>query len=332
MEKEERQSIATNFEVQVKKRKHKTLSEEDRKHQCGSCGKIFRYRSRLLQHEVIHTGEKPYVCDVCGKSFNQRSTLERHEVTHTGEKSWVCNVCGNSFNRTCSLKLHERTHTGEKPYRCKECEKTFRKRSHLVVHQREHTGEKPFQCKVCEKTFSDGSSFVRHQRTHTGEKPYKCDFCGKTFRQRSHLLRHHRTHTRQMACWPLWSFEENMGVEESPVFHAKQKTSCIWTGNQVHLCCCVRSPKFYSLLLRHRVTSGLSFSENIVQHSATDACNIFVFRRCLVLVLQWLVFGVRMSNCRRAFQLEMFGRKYSNFSVCCSQANGHSLFHFPMVG
>ena len=81
-------------------------------------------------------------------------------------------------------------------------------------------------------------------------------------------------------CKKIW------GLKSSTVFHAKHKLSCISTGNQVHLCFCVRSPLLCSLLVRHQVTSGLSVLELLVnilqlmQHlcvpSLSSTCTVMV--------------------------------------------------------
>lgn len=81
----------------------------------------------------------------CGKGFRYKSRLEKHIKTHTGEKSHICNyvinvetgqTCDNSFARTDTLKLHMRTHTREKPYRCTDCDDAFAQLIHLTRHKK----------------------------------------------------------------------------------------------------------------------------------------------------------------------------------------------------
>ena len=199
-----------------------------KRHQCGICGKVFKWPSLLVRHEQTHTGHKPYQCHKCGKTFRTSSGLTRHERrTHTGEKLYRCGKCGKTFSESSYLAEHKRTHTGEKPpyqcgicckafwysdslrkherrthtctgekpYRCDMCGKTFNQAPHLAVHERTHTGEKPFQCDICGKSFSQRPHLVTHERTHIGEKPYQCGICGKAFSQAHYVVIHERTHT-----------------------------------------------------------------------------------------------------------------------------------------
>ncbi|KAM8760715.1 uncharacterized protein AB9X84_008695 isoform 2-T2 [Acanthopagrus schlegelii] len=164
-------------------------------HKCGTCGKIFQYKSKLQRHLSVHTGEKPYVCKFCDQRFGYMSALKTHVRIHTGEKPYSCKVCGKDFALTTALTAHMRTHTGEKPYLCMTCGKTFRTMPPLKRHMRIHTGEKPFVCKTCGKTFCRTSELNTHTRIHTGEKPYSCEICGKDFRLNGVLKVHMRTHT-----------------------------------------------------------------------------------------------------------------------------------------
>ncbi|NXD60000.1 ZN787 protein, partial [Corvus moneduloides] len=51
----------------------------------GECEKSFSQSSHLICLQVIHTGEQPYICMECGKIFGWRSTLINHCKIHTGE-------------------------------------------------------------------------------------------------------------------------------------------------------------------------------------------------------------------------------------------------------
>ncbi|KAM4576609.1 uncharacterized protein PAE49_006643 [Odontesthes bonariensis] len=144
-------------------------------YKCDTCGKVFRFKSRLIRHLRIHTGVRPYRCHICGKRFNQKSILQVHQRIHTGERPYPCDICGKRFNQTSILNVHRRIHTGERPYPCEICGKRFTQKSILNGHRIIHTSERPYSCKTCGKCLRSQSSLLVHMKTHTDEGGYSCD-------------------------------------------------------------------------------------------------------------------------------------------------------------
>ncbi|KAK2896098.1 hypothetical protein Q8A73_015586 [Channa argus] len=90
-------------------------------------------------HCDTHTGKRSFTCGTCGKMFKYKSAFDIHLRIHTGEKPYVCNTCGKRFTRVSALNVHLRIHTGERPYFCRICRNTFTFRSGLLAHIRTHS-------------------------------------------------------------------------------------------------------------------------------------------------------------------------------------------------
>ena len=96
-------------------------SNVERKVQCMSCGKMFKYESELKVHaNRMHLKIKDFFCDNCDKSFSSKSDLNDHISTHFGKK-FTCHICGKLFNSNKNLKRHVRKNHVGKP-----CEKVQR--------------------------------------------------------------------------------------------------------------------------------------------------------------------------------------------------------------
>jgi len=59
---------------------------EERRYQCGTCGKAFKRQDHLNGHLLTHRSTKPFVCKVdgCEKSYCDARSLRRHRENHHG--------------------------------------------------------------------------------------------------------------------------------------------------------------------------------------------------------------------------------------------------------
>ena len=47
------------------RRKRLINKYKSREYSCKTCGKLFKFKSKLNMHELVHGGEKPHECDIC---------------------------------------------------------------------------------------------------------------------------------------------------------------------------------------------------------------------------------------------------------------------------
>merc|ERR1719430_2950474 len=144
-------------------------SIENKSNKCETCGKIFKFRTHLINHQNTHT--KPFKCGLCSENFADDSKLASHELNVHGELI-------NGFGVSNSLM------------KCSYCPKVFPAKSQLVLHERIHFGEsKRYECRhpPCTRKFSHTSERKDHETIHTGEKPYMCPQCGETYRRNANL-------------------------------------------------------------------------------------------------------------------------------------------------
>ncbi|XP_037555441.1 zinc finger protein 90 [Dermacentor silvarum] len=165
-----------------------------RGHECGVCGRRFKWRHCLKNHQVLHTGEKPYACSICGRKFAQRTGFLNHRRNHTAEMRFACELCPSKFRRKISLDRHKQLHEkGVDLCHCPECGKTFERMTALQWHLQWHERDKPYPCHLCPARFINKVDRDNHVLVHTGEKPHKCPVCEKGFAWWCNLKAHMRS-------------------------------------------------------------------------------------------------------------------------------------------
>ena len=125
-------------------------SNVERKIECGSCGKMFKYKSELKVHvNKIHLKIKDYVCKTCDKSFSSKSNLNIHLPTHL-ENSFPCYMCGVKLCRKITLIKHMKSLHIEK----------------VKKPKTEQSMPEKLSCHICGKLFNSNKTLRKHDRRH----------------------------------------------------------------------------------------------------------------------------------------------------------------------
>ncbi|XP_065900691.1 zinc finger protein 709-like isoform X2 [Dysidea avara] len=229
-------------------KKHLSVHQREKCHQCQYCREVFLQSSALRihlrthpEHKPLkkeehskdltpsygrhHTGEKHYQCQYCQKNFTNISALKIHERIHTRTKPYQCQYCNKLFVSSTRLKYHVRVHTGERPYQCQYCQKAYTINYSLIKHLRIHTGENLERCEHCSKTFTTSSDLRYHMATHSSDKPFQCQHCPKAFALNSLLKKHLKTHSGKQYSCQLCSrkFTSSHGLKYHTASHAGEK-------------------------------------------------------------------------------------------------------------
>ncbi|KAI9202902.1 uncharacterized protein BJ171DRAFT_163458 [Polychytrium aggregatum] len=73
------------FSKQTHLRAHLKSHQNERNHQCNTCGSTFRRSHDLRRHErSLHSTDRPYECLVCHKTFSRMDALKRHSMRSKG--------------------------------------------------------------------------------------------------------------------------------------------------------------------------------------------------------------------------------------------------------
>lgn len=120
-------------------------SEENSKHACKKCKKVFSTARNLANHMKMHLRrsvtlkrhqskaviiKNTYQCKFCSRVYMRQSHLDNHLVFHDtlplqkeNDKCCLCVVCGKGYTSSSHLSVHMRTHRDYKPHLCSECGK-----------------------------------------------------------------------------------------------------------------------------------------------------------------------------------------------------------------
>ena len=102
------------------------LPQDQLKHKCNQCDKVFAWASTLVSHLKSHSGEKRFKCGICGRKFLHLNSLRSHTVNrHTVNGKFTCVVCKECFNEATDLIFHMKTHNEQESVKCTRCYSFF---------------------------------------------------------------------------------------------------------------------------------------------------------------------------------------------------------------
>ncbi|KAJ0182052.1 hypothetical protein K1T71_002774 [Dendrolimus kikuchii] len=156
----------TSFPIKLST-KRKKYNKIPTKHQCETCGKIFKGLKTLNNHILTHCGFKEFSCKLCLKNFARKENLNIHMRSHLGIRPFICDICGKSSTKRQDLIRHFKIHSEDRDYVCMRCNCTFKRSSDVVRHMRTHTGERPYSCNDCDKHYASHSGLKKHLKAHS---------------------------------------------------------------------------------------------------------------------------------------------------------------------
>ena len=189
---------------------------EKKEHKCGSCHKLFDYKSKLNRHEpscfkksghmIPKLEEQENYC-INDDSINVKS---ENENVQEGQHQYKCVSCDQEFNSPYDLHLHiDNVHfelysakNNHCKYECKICEMKFYRKDTLMCHsknsheQLSFKRKTQFKCVKCLDYFCTKSELDQHFiSSHNEGRLFSCKVCGKQFMskidRKKHIKRDH---------------------------------------------------------------------------------------------------------------------------------------------
>ena len=188
-------------------------ANEELKHKCEECGRLFYSPFNLKQHiKQIHMAVvkmDQYICQVCGKILKTKHGMDLHVVGCTDKGQFKCDFCGKHYVTKSGMEKHitwahrKEMLSSEKYSKqvklCKYCGQSFLCRGLLMEHEKTHSKERNYKCDICGKTFKSHNNVLTHKRNvHVKtENLFRCDICNTIIKSSGAFKRHKRMHLTQ---------------------------------------------------------------------------------------------------------------------------------------
>lgn len=176
-------------------------SQENKPHQCSTCGKHYSNKFRLKLHMQVHTGEKPYKCSYCEVEFGCPSNRRRHEKVHSGEKPFECTGCMKRFARSDDLKKHYnycKLHDGNRA-NINQSQDEDSTESESKESENPNAFEKHDASVTKGDENLESKAFKERKEKPSAQLPFQCDLCPKSYSSRQNLLHHCFRHSKQIS-------------------------------------------------------------------------------------------------------------------------------------
>ena len=115
-----------------------TYTHQEKKFNCGRCGKMFLFQSGLNLHRNIHRHVHSYECFAkdCAKKYKWPQDLLWHIKIHL-KVLLKCEACDYWTHERCPLRQHKNVHSQDKKYICrKRCGLSFKHAMQCYQHKK----------------------------------------------------------------------------------------------------------------------------------------------------------------------------------------------------
>ena len=154
--------------------------DDNSKHQCTHCGKVFRSAKILRNHEIlIHLKKREKIsCKQCTYQAYKQNTMDTHIQSVHNNLKYPCEMCGKLYQSSLSLRCHVmKIHEKSVVFECDQCDYKATAKATLNFHISAKHDKAEYNCDLCDKKYAYKTRLKQHKRSvHEGNR-YSCDSC-----------------------------------------------------------------------------------------------------------------------------------------------------------